>query len=159
MTKSGELIKSKQGLGWGGAHNAGLAQVLKKSPPRSHTRHQLKQAAGFSLLFLSICSTPDSFFTRRAIHSTLSLSMTTLATDPNAWKYSESWAESTSRGKPLTNTLRSPWAFRAALSSTRCRCFRPPRWACRLGPAKTNVRQKHLNYSSVYLLPDSSLRA
>lgn len=153
ITNSSEQIKSKQGPRWGGGevHKAGIIQVLWCPAKRSHIRYQPKEAAGFSLSFLSVFGTPDSFFTPRAIRSTLSLSMTTLATGPNTWKYSESWVESTSRGKPLTNTLRSPWAFRAALSSTRCWCFRPPKWASKLGPAKTNMKQKHPNHSSLFL--------
>lgn len=152
VTNSGELIKPKQGLGRGSSQSwTGPSTVVSTKDKPAKDEAPAETGLLVSPSFLFVCGTPDSFFTPIAIHSTLSLSMTTLATGPNAWKYSESCAESTSRGKPLTNTLRRPWAFRAARSSTRCRCFRPPKWASRLGPAKINMKQKHPNHSSVDL--------
>lgn len=108
------------------------------------------------LVSLCIWSKPVWHINPRAIHSTLSLSMTILATGPNVWKYSESWAEPTSLGKPLTNTLRSPWAFLVARSCTRSRCFRPFKWASRLGPAEIIVRYKHIKYLFLYLFSCSA---
>lgn len=152
---SGELIKSKQGPAGGGSQSwTGPSTVLSTADKPTKDKAPAETGLLVSLLFLFVCGTPDSFFTPSAIHSTLSLSMTTLATGPNAPKYSESCAESTSRGKPLTNTLRRLWAFREARSSTKCRCFRPPKWASRLGPAKINMKQKQPNHSSVDLSPD-----